>query len=226
MIARSGEPTATRVILADDHGIVRDGIRTALEPHMEIVAEVTNGLDAVAAAHVLRPDLILMDVSLPGMNGIDATRRIRKRLPSVKILCVSMYSDTVFVRAALEAGASGYVLKESPLAELLEAIDMVKQGRNYIDPKVAAPPTIDAAGGLSTTDVTPEEALTAPQIEVLRLLAEGYSTREIAFRMRLGTETVAAHRQKVMDKLGIHDIVDITKYALDHGLIGLDSPPD
>lgn len=223
MIARTTETELPRVILAEDHEMVRDGIRVALDSRMEIVAEVANGLDAVAAANVLQPDLILMDLSLPGMTGIDATRRIAAQQPQVKVLCVSMYSDTVFVRAALEAGASGYVLKESPISELVQAIEEVRQGRRYVDPRVAAPPTIEGGHDPSSPFDRPEDLLTSQEIEVLRLIAARFSDKEIAFRLQLAPERIGAIREQIMDRLDLHDVGGLRKYAIEFGLIGSDT---
>ena len=167
-----------------------------------------------------------MDLSLPGMTGIDATRRITAQLPDVKILCVSMYSDTVFVRAALDAGASGYVLKESPIAELIEAIEAVQQGRRYVDPKIAAPPTIEPSADLDAQGMEPEALLAEWEIQVFCLVAEGYSTTEIAFRLRLSPRTVQTHRRNGMEKLGLEDDAAITRYVVEKGLTGADPPAE
>lgn len=214
-----------RVLVADDHEMVRDAIRASLQQCIDIVAEVANGLDAVAAASVLRPDLVLMDLSLPGMSGIDATRRITTRLPGVRVLCVSMHSDTVFVTAAFDAGAAGYVLKESPLDELVTAIETVLGGRRYVDPRVAAPNPTGALPKPARGD-GPEARLTPREIEVLTLVADGYTNKETALRLGLSPKTVSTHRQSVMDKLGIHHAGGLTRYAIEHGLIELEPESD
>lgn len=207
-------------MLADDHGILRDGVRRALdaEPGMKVVAEVSNGLDAVAAAHTLLPDLILMDISMPGMSGIDATRCINDQLPTVSVLCVSMHSDRVFVTAALEAGALGYVLKESPIDRLIEAILAVEQGEIYLDPALAElpDPEIEAS----------KIYLTDRERQVLKLIAKGLSGKRIALRLGVSPKKVSTHRQSMMDKLGIHDVAKVTQYAIEHGWVALDPSDD
>jgi len=209
----------TRVILADDHQIVLDGLRALLEkqPCVEIVDEVQDGLSALESTRNNLPDVVVMDSSMPGMNGIEATRRICNEIDGVKVLSLSMHSENQFVLAALEAGASGYLLKDCASEELLIAIRTVKSGQVYLSPTIAR----TALDGYKTIDTGKPNAfslLTDREREVLQLLAEGYATKEIAERLGLSLKTIGTHREHLMEKLEIHTIAGLTKYAIREGL--------
>ena len=213
-----------RILLADDHEIVLNGLRALLEqqPSMEVIEEVKDGREAVQITFEQMPDLVVMDVAMPGMNGIEATRRITKKHPEVKVLCLSMHSDKRFVLAALEAGASGYLLKECALEELIRAIRIVEANRIYLSPAVAGV-VVDAYKNVRAAPKTSAlSLLTAREREVLQLLAEGYSTKDIADRLFVSVKTVSTHREHVMDKLDIHSIAGLTKYAIREGLTSAD----
>jgi DNA-binding NarL/FixJ family response regulator len=209
---------AIRLLLADDHPIFRAGLRSLLEtkPDVKILAEVADGLAAVAAVRKLKPDLVVIDVSMPGMNGLEATRRISAEAPGVKVLCLSMHSDRRFVDAALQSGAHGYLLKECASEELVSAIHAVLAGQIYVSPGLGAAVLADyrAEGHerSALSELTPRER------EVLQLLAEGHSARSIAARFGLSVKTVGTHREHLMQKLGTHSLAGLTKLAIREGL--------
>ncbi len=210
-----------RILIVDDHGIVRAGIRSLLEgqPDIEVVGEASGGEEAIEKALQFRPELVLMDIAMPGMNGIEATRRIKKELPDISVLVLSMHDDEEFFFPVLRAGASGYILKESEPQELLYAIHTVYQGQVFLSPKVAK----SLLEGFVTA--TPEHAeesygtLTRREKEVLRLAASGQTNREMAEALFLSIRTVEKYRQAVMHKLGLARREDLTKYAIRRGLI-------
>lgn len=214
-----------RILLADDHIIVRDGLRSLLEEQtdMEIVAEAADGLEAMHATAESEPDVVVMDASMPNLNGIESTRRIREKYPKVRILCLSMHSESRFVSAMLQAGASGYLLKDCASEELVRAIRTVMTGQVYLSPSignvVAEQFQLGKLGAFSEA----HSVLTERERMVLQLLAEGNSTKAIGARLNLSTKTVATHREHIMDKLGIKSIAGLTKYAIQHGLTTLES---
>ena len=218
---------AIRILLADDHELFLSGLLALLEkePDMEVVGEAKDGREACRKAQELAPDLVLMDISMPGLNGIEATRQIATdRGVGVKVVCLSMHTESRFVEAALKSGAAGYLLKDSEPRELVRAIRVVMMGRTYISPAVAGT-LVDAlkdqrplAGSSAFTLLTERER------EVLQLLAEGHSTREIAEQLYMSPKTVATHREHLMNKLHIRSIAGLTKYAILEGLTS--SEPD
>lgn len=213
-----------RVVLADDHRVVREGLRRLLEREEDVVVvgTVDDGQHAVEIAAEVAPDIVVMDVSMPGMNGIEATRRITGGGSGTKVLCLSMHAERQMVLEALRAGASGYLLKESSGVELVCALRTLAEGRKYISPAIAGivveALTSDARGGAGS----PGEALTSREREVLQLLAEGHSTKQIAIRLNVSAKTVSSHREHVMHKLDIESIAGLTKYAIRHGLTTVD----
>ncbi len=212
-----------KIILADDHEIVRSGIRNLLENQedMEVIAEAENGRALVKLVKELLPDVVVLDVSMPELNGIEATRQIISECSGVKVLALSMHSDRRFVGGMLEAGASGYLLKGCNFEELLKAIRAVVKDQAYLCPKIS---NIVIAGYVNnSTLVTKRTAsfLTAREREVLQLLAEGKSTKEIAAHIYVSTKTVETHRHHIMEKLNIHSIAELTKYAIREGLTSL-----
>lgn len=210
-----------KVILADDHKIMRDGLRSLLEkePDIEVVAEAEDGRTAVQQVQELSPDLVIMDVSMHDLNGIEATRQIIAKYPDVKVLALSMHSDKTYVAGILSAGASGYLLKDSAFDELAEAIRVVISGQFYLSSRVAGIVTKDYVRHLSAaSDSSARSILTAREREVLQLLAEGKSKKQVALQLNMSVKTVETHRQKIMEKLDIYSIAELTKYAIREGL--------
>ncbi|MGE5570605.1 MAG: response regulator [Rhodospirillales bacterium] len=199
-----------RLLLADDHALVVAGLRKLLEPEFDVVGTAADGHSVILAAERLKPDVILLDISLPLLNGIDAARAIKKSFPEVKIVLVTMHSDPNYVKEAFRAGGSGYVLKRSAASELGTAIREVLAGRTYLTPLASARPT----PGKHTVELTPR------QREVLQLVAEGRSTKEIAGILKISVKTVEFHKSGIMQKLAMHSTAELTRYAIDHGIIG------
>jgi two-component system response regulator NreC len=214
-----------RILLADDHKIVRDGLRALLEkqPGMTVVAEADNGRATVRLARELLPDLVIMDIGMPDLNGIDATRQILNELPSVKVIALSMHSDRRFVVQMFRAGASGYLLKDCAFEELARAVRAVLRNQTYLSPAVAGPVVEDYVQHLATADVLEFSALSPREREVLQLLAEGKTTREIAVLLCVSIKTVETHRQQIMGKLNVRSVAELIKYAIREGLTSLDS---
>ena len=206
-----------RILLADDHGVVRQGFRRILEaqPDMEIVGEAGNGREAVELAAQLTPDLIVMDVAMPELNGIEATRRLKEESPRTRVLALSMHKDAVYVREILRAGAHGYLLKDAIDADLVAAVRAVANGEGYLSPGVANAVLTDYRQHV--TD--PIDLLSSREREVLQLIAEGKTNKEIATLLRLSVYTVDAHRGRIMEKLNLHSTGELVRFALRKGLI-------
>jgi two-component system, NarL family, response regulator NreC len=204
-----------RVLLADDHTLVRQGLRRILEgdPHIEIVAEVGDGRAAVEAAHSLTPTVAILDISLPRLNGIDATRQICKSLPDTRVLILSMHADDAYIRQSLKAGAKGYLLKDADDQDLLKAIAAVSAGRSYFSPAVSK---VLLDGYLSDASEVPDElgVLSDREREVLQLIAEGKSNKEVAQILNLAVSTVETHRKHVMEKLDLHNTAAMVRFAV------------
>ena len=213
-----------RIILADDHKIVRDGLRALIENQagMKVIAEADNGRETVRLARDLLPDLVIMDIGMPDLNGIDATRQITAELPDVKVIALSMHSDRRFVVQMFRAGASGYLLKDCAFEELARAVNAVLKNQTYLSPAVAGPVMEDYIHRLSTADSIAYPILSPREREVLQLLAEGRSTKETASLLCVSTKTVETHRQQIMSKLNIHTTAELIKYAIREGLTSLD----
>lgn len=214
----------TRVLLADDHKIFRDGLRTLIEKEgMEVVGEAENGRMAIKLAEKLIPAVVVMDVSMPDMNGIEATRKIIAAVPNVRVIGLSMHSDRRFVLGMLEAGASGYLLKDCAFEELASAISQVSTGNAYLSPKIA---DVVVKGYLNKmTDDSPSggAVLTSREREILQLIAEGLTAKEVAAHVFLSIKTVETHRRNIMQKLNMRSTADLTKYAIREGLVALDT---
>jgi DNA-binding NarL/FixJ family response regulator len=210
-----------RILIADDHGIVAEGLKHLVQaqPDMEVLELVSDGRDAVRAARELQPDIVLMDLSMPELNGADATRAIHERDPKCRVIVLSMYSGPEYVRRALKAGAAGYVVKRSAAKELVEAIRAVHAGQRYLSPKVADV-MIDDYAGQERDD--PLARLSTREREVLQLLAEGNTGAQIAERLSLSQKTVETYRARLVEKLGIRDIAGLVRFAIQRGIVSLE----
>jgi DNA-binding NarL/FixJ family response regulator len=209
-----------RILLADDHMLVADALKSLLEPTYEVVGIVADGRALLAAAEKLRPDLVVVDVGMPQLNGLDATRQIKRLLPTVKVMIVTMNEDSTLVAEAFRAGASGYMLKHSASQELLQAIQEVIKGASYLSPRV----TRGAVSALLRGDNAESERareLTPRQREVIQLLAEGRSMKEIADTLTISLRTVAAHKYRVMEMLDIRTNADLYRYAVKHRIVAV-----
>ena len=209
-----------KVLLADDHRIMREGLRSLIEREsdMEVVAEAADGRRTVRLAQELSPDVALVDISMPELNGIEATGQIMSTDPEVKVLALSMHSDEHFVMGMLRAGASGYLLKDCAAEELCSAIRTVISEETYLSPKAASVVIQDYRRELSDVKSARAAGLTAREREVLQLVAEGDTSKKIASQLDVSVKTIQAHRQQIMDKLGIHSVAGLTKYAIQKGI--------
>lgn len=208
-----------RVLLVEDHQLVRAGIHALLDrmTGVDVVAEVSDGVEAVKVVEVMQPDLVLMDVAMPGLNGLEAASRITRQWPAVRIIMLSMHANEEYLRQALKAGAMGYLLKGADLVELEQAIRIVSEGAPYLTPSVARH-TIEVYRQGDVCELTPIERLSPRQREILQLIAEGHSTKEMAYRLKLSAKTVESHRAQLMERLDIHDIAGLVRFAIKAGL--------
>ena len=214
-----------RVLIADDHKIMLAGLRSLLEKQtdFEVVAEAENGRKAVQMAQESKPDIVVMDVSMPDLNGIEATKQIIESLPETRVIALSMHSDKRFVMGMLRAGASGYLLKDCASQELANAIQQVAGGKKYLSPEITGVIIDDLLLGGSSEDVaTAASQLSAREREVLQLIAEGWSTKQIASHLYVSVKTIETHRRQIMKKLDLHTIADLTKYAVREGLTSIE----
>ena len=217
----------TKILLVDDHKITRDGLSALIEkqPDMEVVGEAENGRDAVKLVQNLIPDVIIMDISMPDLNGIDATRQILAESPSTKVIALSMYSDKRYVEGMLSAGVSGYLVKSCAFDELVQAILAVISGKAYLSPNIADIVMKEYAGRLTGAGVedasSPEMRLSSREREVLQLITEGYNSKQIADKLFISIKTVSTHRRNIMEKLNINNIADLIKFALREGLTSI-----
>ncbi len=215
------------VLLADDHTILRQGIRTLLEtqPDMEVVGEATNGREAVELARQLRPLVILMDISMPLLNGLEATRLIKKELPAIQVVVLTMHENEEYLVNILQAGATGYVLKQAADRELIEAVRIASRGDTYLYPRIARLLVTDylrrVESGVPDERDAAYDTLTQREREILKLIAEGHTNKEIAELLVLSVKTVENHRYSLMNKLNAHDRGELIKYAIRVGLIQL-----
>jgi len=213
-----------RVMLTEDHAILREGLRSLLEkqPGIEIVCEAKDGRMAVERARELFPDLVIMDINMPHLNGIEATRQITNEFPQIKVIALSGHSNRRFIVDMLEAGAKGYVLKECLFDELLYAIRAVTAGENYLSSKITGIVVEDCLKYLETVAGSQLSILTSREREVLQLVAEGKSTKQIALGLHVSTKTIEANRHKIMGKLNVHTIADLVKIAIIENLVTLE----
>jgi len=214
---------STTLLLVDDHKIMRHGIRSLLEKEagMEVLEETNNGRTAIELAKSLSPDVIIMDIAMHDLNGIEATRQITPALPEVKVIMLSMHSDRQMVADALQAGAAGYLLKDCEFEELVRAIETVVSNRTYLSPEIADILVENFVRKTPRSESSTSSVLTSREREVLQLLAEGNTTREIATALCLSTKTVETHRRQMMEKLNIYTVAHLVKYAISQGLTSL-----
>jgi DNA-binding NarL/FixJ family response regulator len=213
---------ALRILLVDDHALVRAGMRSLLQdlPDIEVVAEASDGVEALAAAERERPDAVLMDIAMKGMNGLEAAARLRERLPGVKVVILSMHTSEEYVLLALRAGAAAYLIKDSATSELELALKSVMRGETYLSPAISRQ-VVDGYVQRVGAGAGPDP-LTSRQREVLKRIAEGRSTKEIAYELNLSVKTVETHRAQIMERLGIRDVAGLVRYAMRAGLV----PPE
>jgi DNA-binding NarL/FixJ family response regulator len=208
-----------RILLGDDHSLILEGIRRLLEAHYDVAGWVDNGKEAVEAAARLHPDLMVLDVSMPILNGIDAGREIRKANPATKLIFLSMHANAIYLRKALEVGASAYVLKSGASEELLEAIEVARKGGCYVSPGFGR----DVIEGVRHSPPSSTRAvhdLTSRQRQILQLIAEGKQNKEIAEILSVSVKTIEFHRGRLMAKLGAHTVAELTRFAIQEGLTG------
>ena len=216
----------TRIMLADDHTLFRQGVRNLIsgEADLEVVAEAANGGEAVEKAAEARPDVVLMDIGMPGLSSFEATRQIRKNRPETRVLFLTMYDDEDYLVEGMEVGASGYVLKDSPADQLIGAVRDICRGGSYLSPRMLAQLVDDFRSRVKSATRTPRFAtLTAREREVLKMLAEGNSVKEIACDLSLSVKTVEAHKFNLMRKLDIHNKAQLVQYAIQKKIIKIPS---
>ena len=215
----------TKVLLVDDHAIIRQGLSSLLEkqPDIKVVGSVEDGRKAVDIARELAPDIVIMDISMPNLNGIDAARKIIGEIGDVKVIALSIHSSRHFVAEMLRAGASGYILKECLFDELLDAIKTVLNGGIYLSPRITGVVIDDYVKHLSTQYQPEGTVLTEREREVLQFLSEGKSTKQIALQLHVSSKTIESNRRNIMDKLGVNSVAELTKYAVREGLTPLES---
>ncbi len=213
---------STKILLADDHQIMREGLAALLEkePGFKVVGQAADGRAAVRQARELNPDVVVMDVSMPDLNGVEATRQIISEVPGVKVIALSMHANRQFVKGMLQAGASGYLLKYAAAQDLVRAIQQVRAGRVYLSPEIVGVVVDDYMS--PAPDSTVFATLTPREREVLQLFAEGKNPRQIAEVLHLGLKTVEAYRRQIMEKLGFKSFADLVKYAVREGLTTLE----
>lgn len=211
------------ILLAEDHKIVREGLRSLLDQHddLEVIGEAEDGRTAAELARQLRPNVVIMDISMPGLSGIEATRQIVAQTAGVKVIALSVHADAKFVASMLKAGATGYVLKECAFEELEDAIHAVRSNRIYLSKRITGVVVDSYVSRLSAADQPAPPALTPKEREVLQLIAEGRATKEVALQLHISVKTVETHRKHIMDRLDLHSIAELTKYAIREGLTSL-----
>ncbi|HYU70234.1 MAG TPA: response regulator transcription factor [Burkholderiales bacterium] len=212
--------TPVRVLLADDHALVRAGIRALLGglEGVTVVAEAGNGSEVLELARKHRPDVVLLDISMPGLGGLEASAQLKQQLPEVRVVMLSMHANEEYVLQALRAGAAGYMLKDSATAELELALYAVMQGETYLSPRISRQ-MVEGYVQRVGAEQPATDNLTPRQRQVLQLIAGGHSTKEIAYRLELSVKTVETHRAQLMERLQIHDIAGLVKYAIRNGLV-------
>jgi DNA-binding NarL/FixJ family response regulator len=217
-----------RLLLADDHRLVREGIaaRLAREPDLELVGQAAIGREALRHARELRPDLLITDLSMPELNGMEAMRSILSDLPEMKVLCLSVHDQRQLVAAVIDAGAAGYLLKDCACEELVRAVRAAMAGQFYLSPAIASIVVEGYRAQRREAGEASASQLTAKEREIVQLLAEGYSTKEIAARLNVSAKTVGTHREHIMSKLRLGSIAELTRYAIREGLTSLETSRD
>ena len=210
----------TRVLLADDHKIILEGLRGLLEGEFEVAGTVEDGRALVTAAAKLCPDVVVADISMPLLNGIEAVRQLKKADPHIKVVFLTMHPDVTYASRAFEAGASGYVLKHSAPSELITAIREAVNGRTYVTPMVAGELLQSYKAGAQRAEPVMRK-LTARQREILQLVAEGYSAKEIAVQLNISTRTVEFHKYRIMEELNLKTSAELVQYAIKHGIVSV-----
>lgn len=210
----------TRIVIADDHQLFREGLRSLLERQSDVrvVAEADDGHTAIEAVNRQHPDIAIIDVSMPGLNGIETTRRVIADSPQTRVIGLSMHSEKRFIVEMFKAGAHAYLLKSSAFSELASAIHAVNAGQPFVSPKLAGTFVKDYIGQLKTDEESPFSSLTGREREVLQLLAEGYTSKEIAQQLVISVHTAESYRKQVMEKLNLHNVAELTRYAIREGL--------
>jgi two-component system response regulator NreC len=209
------------ILIADDHGVLRAGLRALLsaEPDLEVVADADNGDDALRLAGELRPEVVLLDVNMPGMGGIEVTRRIKEIYPEMRVLILTVHEDESLFQEAIQAGASGYIIKRAVESELIDAIRAVKRGDLYVHPAMTRALLREISPHRVAPDDSPIEALTRREVDVLKLIAQGYTNRQTAEALSISVRTVESHRANLMGKLNLRSRVDLVRYAKEHEFI-------
>lgn len=209
-----------RILVADDHGVLRAGLRALLnaEPDFEVVGEAADGHTALRLATELRPDVALMDLSMPGLDGIQVTRQLKEVLPGTRVLILTVHEDESLLREAIQAGASGYIIKRAVESELINAIHAVCSGHLYVHPAMTRALLRDLSPTLAS-DEPPAEQLTPREVDVLRLIAQGYTNRQVAEQLHVSVRTVESHRANLTSKLGLSSRAELVRYAKEHGLL-------
>ena len=215
---------SVRILVVEDHKVVRQGLRALIEhqPGMEVIGEAGNGRMAVQLVQELNPDVVIMDIAMPDLNGIEAARQIHARAPATKVLALSMHSDKRFVVAMLKAGASGYLLKDCAFEELADAIRAVIANRTFLSPQIADFMIKDYIRISPNTELSVFSLLTPRQRQVLQLVSEGKTTSDIAAHLQVSGKTVETYRQQIMERLDLHSVAELTKYAIREGLTSLE----
>ena len=217
---KKGKAIKIKLLLVDDHPIVLDGIKTHLveQKDLEVVGEAANGQEALRKAKLLLPDVVLMDITMPHMNGLEATAQLRKQLPQCKVLILTMHESREYIAQIMRLGARGYLLKDCSPAELVVAIKTVHQGEVYFSPSISRLLVQGIVDGRRPEDIEGPPALTDRECEVLSLIAEGLLNKQIADRLGIGVRTIETHRERIMRKLDIHTVAGLTKYAISRGM--------
>lgn len=210
----------TKVLIADDHAIVRAGLRALIhgETDLDLVGEAAGGYEAIELVEKTGPDVLVLDLSMPDLDGISVTRMLKPNFPDLRILILTLHEDEALLKEAIKAGASGYILKRAAESELISAIQVILRGDMYVDPSMLRS-LLGESKPLSQEQSTPLETLTPRETEILKLIVEGYTNRQVSEHLNISIRTVEGHRANISDKLGLHSRVELVRYARDHGMI-------
>jgi two-component system, NarL family, response regulator NreC len=210
----------TRILIADDHAVVRAGLRAVLQtnPELELAGEASGGLEALELVQQIHPDVLVLDLSMPDLDGISVTRQVKETNPLTRILILTVHEDEALLREAIKAGASGYILKRAAESELVSAIQVILRGDLYVDPSLLRS-LLDEQAKSKPAQTELVEPLTPREVDVLKFIVEGYTNRQIAEKLSISTRTVEGHRANLSEKLGLHSRVELVRFARDHGII-------